>query len=244
MKLIKLHTIESTNSFLKELLKESKQENFTVVVTSEQTAGRGQIQNTWQSEPFKNLTFSVFVSFNRLLITHYKYLNFAVSLAIFDVLKGLQIPNLQIKWPNDILSETKKICGILIENIFKGGQIESAVIGIGLNINQTEFINLPNATSLKNTMNKEFDLDELLVKIIDSIKENIYLLSKNDFSTLEGNYLQNLYKFNKPSMFKDNKGSLFMGKIIGVSSEGKLEVELKDETERKFGIKEINFVVK
>lgn len=242
MKLIKLHTIESTNSFLKELLKESKQENFTVVVTSEQTAGRGQIQNTWQSEPYKNLTFSVFVSFDRLLITNHKYLNFAVSLAIFETLRGMQIPSLQIKWPNDILSETKKVCGILIENTFKGDQIESAVIGIGLNVNQTEFINLPNATSLKNTTNKDFDLDELLVNIIDNIKEKISLLSKKDFSTLESNYLENLYKFNRPSMFKDDKGSLFMGKIVGVSSEGKLEVELENESIASFGIKEIIFV--
>lgn len=242
MKLIKLRTTESTNSFLKELAKETALESFTVVVTDEQTKGRGQVHTNWISEAFKNLTFSVFVSFDALNISCQKYLNFTVSLTIFEVLSELNLPKIAIKWPNDILTENKKICGILIENQLSQAKITSSIIGIGLNVNQTTFKDLPNATSIKNRLDSTFDLDQLLKKIIDKLKEKIKLLSSKNYFELEESYLKNLYKFQKPSMFRDKQEMLFMGKIIGISSEGKIQLELENETVKDFGIKEIKFL--
>ncbi|APG63967.1 biotin--[acetyl-CoA-carboxylase] ligase [Tenacibaculum todarodis] len=243
MKLIKLHTTTSTNSFLKELSKETRLDNFTVVLTDEQTLGRGQVQQKWQSEPFNNLTFSVFVSFNDLKIIHQKYLNFAVSSAVFNTLESLDLPKLTIKWPNDILSDNKKLCGILIENQLKKDKINSSVIGIGLNVNQLIFNELPDAISLKIIKQTNFDLDKLLEKIVVNLKNQIRNLAQKNFALLERDYLSSLYKFNKPSMFRDEINQhLFMGKIVGVSLEGKLQVELEDELVKDFGLKEIKFL--
>ncbi|MDO6600172.1 biotin--[acetyl-CoA-carboxylase] ligase [Tenacibaculum sp. 1_MG-2023] len=243
MKLIKLHTTTSTNSFLKELSKESRLDNFTVVVTDAQTSGRGQVQQKWQSESFKNLTFSVFVCFDSLEILHQKYLNFAISLAIFNTLEPLDLPKLTIKWPNDILSDNRKLCGVLIENQLKKGKINSSIIGIGLNVNQLIFNELPNATSLKIIKQTDFDLDQLLEKMIVNLKNQIRNLEQKNFVVLERDYLSSLCKFNRPSMFRDEINQhLFMGKIVGVSSEGKLQVELEDELVKDFGLKEIKFL--
>lgn len=243
MKIIKLNAIDSTNSFLKEMGQNSALENLTVVVTDEQQKGRGQVENKWISEPFKNLTFSVFTNNFELEIKDQKFLNFAISLAIFNTLSNHKTPNLSIKWPNDILSANKKICGILIENNIKGSKITSSIIGIGLNVNQEKFLDsLKKATSLKNCTNSEFDLDALLIEIIDNLKKTIHLLSLKKYVQLETDYLNVLYKKNIPSMFKDRNDVLFMGKIIGVSLYGNLQVELDNETIKEFGIKEISFV--
>ena len=243
MKIIKLSAIDSTNSFLKEMASGSVVENFTVVVTENQVKGRGQQGSTWESETGKNLIFSVFVAFNSLNISDKKYLNYAVSLAVFEVLQKENIPRITIKWPNDILSAKKKIGGILIENSLKGAKISSSVIGIGLNVNQTSFSSsLENASSLKLSSNRTFDLEQLLIEILTSLKSKISLLNAKAFESIETSYLNVLYKKNIPTMFKDSNDVLFMGIIRGISKDGKLQVEIEDETFKEFGIKEISFI--
>jgi BirA family biotin operon repressor/biotin-[acetyl-CoA-carboxylase] ligase len=241
LKIIKLNAIDSTNSFLKELAQTTTLESYTVVVTKEQKNGRGQQAQKWFSEPFKNLTTSVYISNIDLEINKQKYLNFAISLAIFDALSIHQIKNLSIKWPNDILSVNKKICGILIENTIKGSKIQSSIVGIGLNVNQEKFPDsLKNASSLKNIAQKEFDLDLLLVQIIEKIQQRIAMVSLKEYDALETAYLNVLYKKNIPTMFKDSNDVLFMGKITGISFSGNLQIELEDETLKEFRIKEVS----
>ena len=243
MKIIKLNATDSTNSFLKELAQTSALENYTIVTTENQVAGRGQQQNSWHSKPSKNLTMSVFIVFENLFIKHQKYLNFAVSLAIYKTLLAYNIPNLSIKWPNDILSANKKLCGILIENAIKSVKIKSSIIGIGLNVNQETFPNhLPNAISIKNCIQKEIDVSILLEEIVIKLKEKIELLTTHQFDVLQQQYLDVLYKKNIPSMFKNARNVLFMGIIKNISSDGKLQVELEDASIKEFGIKEISFV--
>jgi BirA family biotin operon repressor/biotin-[acetyl-CoA-carboxylase] ligase len=241
LKIIKLNAIDSTNSFLKELAQSTTLESYTVVVTKEQKNGRGQQAQKWFSEPFKNLTTSVYISNIDLEINKQKYLNFAISLAIFDALSIHQIKNLSIKWPNDILSVNKKICGILIENTIKGSKIQSSIVGIGLNVNQEKFPDsLKNASSLKNIAQKEFNLDLLLVQIIEKIQQRIAMVSLKEYDALETAYLNVLYKKNIPTMFKDSNDVLFMGKITGISFSGNLQIELEDETLKEFRIKEVS----
>jgi BirA family biotin operon repressor/biotin-[acetyl-CoA-carboxylase] ligase len=243
LKIIKLSAIDSTNSFLKEMASSSTVENFTVVVTENQIKGRGQQGSTWESEVGKNLIFSVFVVFDALNVLDKKYLSYAVSLAVFEVLQQENIPRIAIKWPNDILSANKKIGGILIENSLKGSKISSSVIGIGLNVNQTRFSStLEKASSLKLTSNRTFNLEQLLEDMVVSLQSKIALLNTKDFSSLESSYLRVLYKKNTPTMFKDRKGALFMGIIRGISMDGKLQVELEDEMLREFGIKDISLL--
>ena len=241
MKLIKLNAIDSTNSFLKELAKNSVLENFTVVVANEQTKGRGQQENVWISQPHKNLTTSIFIKDLDIEILHHKYLNFAVSLAVYDLLYALEINGLSIKWPNDIMAGNNKICGILIENNIKKNRINSTIIGIGLNVNQVNFSNtLTKVTSIKKITNRQFNLEILLKNLVENIKLQIQSLSNKEFKILEDAYLNVLYKKNVPTMFKDKTGNLFMGKINGISKYGNLLVELENEQLKEFVLKEIS----
>ena len=243
MKIIKLSAIDSTNSFLKELVASSAVENFTVVATDSQSKGRGQQGSSWVSESFKNLIFSVFVTFKDFSIIDKKYLNFAVSLAVFDALKEENIPAVSIKWPNDILSGNKKICGVLIENSLKGSEISSSIIGIGLNVNQTSFpLSLNKASSLKLLTARDFQLAPLLECIVLKLKAKVALLNAKEFQTLEVDYLNVLHKKNIPTMFKNSQDALFMGIICGISQEGKLQIALEDESIQEFGIKEVSFL--
>jgi len=243
LKIIKLDTVVSTNSFLKDLSVSAALENFTVVVTQKQTKGRGQQKNKWLSEPYKNLTFSVFTSLKDVKIIHKKYLNFAISLAIYRVLFDKNIPKISIKWPNDLMVANKKICGILIENTFFGDQIKSTIVGIGLNVNQEKFPNsLRNVTSLKLATLKETDLNLLLHEILAELKTNIKLLESKDFHLLEKQYLNVLYKKNIPTMFKTSKDEIFMGIISGISDQGNLQIQLEDDSVKEFGIKEVSML--
>ncbi|WBX72108.1 biotin--[acetyl-CoA-carboxylase] ligase [Tenacibaculum retecalamus] len=242
MKIIKLDAIDSTNSFLKDMAVKVNVDDFTVVVTKEQTLGRGQMNSNWNVQGGKSLTFSVFCRFENFNVVDYKYLNFCISLSVYDAVKYLKLPRLAIKWPNDIMSENKKIAGVLIENTLSLTKITSTVIGIGLNVNQDSFsVDLPNASSIKMILGEEIDLDFLLDKVLVSLKENIKLLRKKEYAVLEKQYLSVLYKKNVPSMFKTNQNILFMGKIIGVSKSGNLQIELENETVKEFGIKEVSF---
>ncbi|MDY0781131.1 biotin--[acetyl-CoA-carboxylase] ligase [Tenacibaculum sp. IB213877] len=242
MKIIKLSAIDSTNSFLKKIALNTTIDDFTVVIAESQNKGRGQMHAKWFSESGKNLTFSMFCKVGALDPEHQKYLNFAVSLSVFEALQALKLPKLAIKWPNDIMSANKKVCGILIESSIKGGRIANAVIGVGLNVNQTNFPKeLPNASSLKLIMNKNYNLEEVLYLIVDRLKMNINLVKENSFSELEKRYLNVLYKKNVPSMFKTAQNVLFLGKIIGVSKIGKLQIELENETVEEFDLKEVSF---
>ena len=218
-------------------------ENFTTIVTDQQFLGRGQAGNKWVSEPFKNLIFSTFICFNNLPVTDKRYLNFAVSLAVFDTLKAYKIFNLKIKWPNDIMSANKKLCGILIENSIQKKKIASSVVGIGINVNQEIFPkNLQTASSIKNSIQKEVHLEELLKNILTSLQKYIALLEHKKFFLLEKQYLKVLYKKGVPTAFKNLKNKLFMGIVKGVSANGSLQVELENGAIKEFEIKEIKFL--
>jgi len=243
MKIYKLSAISSTNDYLRELVFTKNAPNYTVVTTDYQTSGKGQFKNKWHSEKGKNLLFSILVEFKGLKINDQAYLNFAISLAVYDVLITY-LPTVKIKWPNDILSRHKKIAGILIENSVKNGRLQHSIIGIGLNVNQINFpLNLPNATSLKKELVHSFNRDKLLEKIVLSVQKKIALLKNESFSILKKTYLKHLYKINKPTMFQDLEQNRFMGKIIDVSNEGLLKVELENETIREFAVKEIAFIL-
>ncbi len=217
-------------------------ENFTVVVAESQIKGRGQQDSLWLSEPFKNLTFSVYISFKNFKIKHKKNLLFAISLAVYEAIIKETKLHISIKWPNDILSGNKKICGILVENSIQKDKIRHSVVGIGLNVNQINFSEAINkVSSLKLLTQKNYDLDVLLKTIVSKLKKRINQLENKEFEKLEADYLKVLYKKNTPTMFKDSKGVLFMGFISGISKEGLLQIELEDETIREFGIKEVSF---
>jgi|SRR6478672_3081306 len=239
MQLIKLSAIDSTNDFLKERSKNQVLENFTTVVTETQTKGRGQMGASWVSESGKNLIMSVLVKDVIVNPDVVFQLNVAVALSVIEVLENLQIPNLAIKWPNDILSDEKKVAGILIENRFKSDAKIESVVGIGLNVNQKDFTLLPKASSLSLLMKEEFDIDELLKAVVSRIQQNCELVTAYSGQKLWRRYLDYLFKKDVEMLFEGADKNRFHGTILGVTSEGKLEVMLQDKRIQTFGIKEL-----
>ncbi|HFS67111.1 MAG TPA: biotin--[acetyl-CoA-carboxylase] ligase [Flavobacteriia bacterium] len=241
MKIIKLSAIESTNDFLKRLAENDSASNGTIVQANFQFKGKGQLHKTWQSEAGKNLLFSVLYEFSNLKIAHRFYLNKIVSITISSVLNHY-VKNVKIKWPNDIMAHNNKISGVLIENVFVGDLISKSIIGIGINVNQIKFDNLPKVTSLKKELKKEINIDFLLLELIDELNKNIQLLQNKKFSEIDKLYFKKLYRFLKPSMYYNKKNGFFMAKIIDVLQNGLLKMELEDESICLFDLKEIQFL--
>ena len=242
MNLIKLDAIDSTNDFLKELSKNQVVENFTVVVAKNQTKGKGQMGSTWDSESGKNIIMSVLIKDVLNDVGEIFHLNVAVALSIIQVLEEFNLPKLSIKWPNDIMSETKKLCGILIENSFKSDTKIESVVGIGLNVNQKVFENLPKASSMAVVMNKEYDLDFLIEKILFQLKKYCGLILSNQEDKLWNDFHKYLFKMNMPMPFEDANQNRFMGIIQGVTDDGKLQLLLEDNSIKTCGIKEIQML--
>ena len=242
MKLVKLNATNSTNTYLKALNETNFVEDFTIVSTKEQTNGRGQMGAVWQSQASKNLMFSVFKDVSKYKNKDSFYICIVTTLSLLKALKSLNIPRLSVKWPNDILSANKKICGVLIENVIKKSQMYASIIGIGLNVNQIEFENLPRASSLKLISGKTFDLDELTMLIVKYMKAYFDLLKNEKFDVLKTEYEANLFRKNKPSTFKNAEGVMFTGFIKSVSESGHLQVLLEDNILKAFDLKEITLL--
>lgn len=242
MKLIKLNATDSTNDFLKQLATSQTLENYTVVSTANQVKGRGQMGSSWTSESGKNLTFSIFLANALQDIESIYNLNVAVSISILEVLKKVNIPELKIKWPNDIMSANKKVGGILIENAIKHSDQIQSIIGIGLNVNQQSYAGLPQASSLCLSTGRFFDCEELLTKIVSQLKLNVGLINENQGAILWEKYHEFLYKRNIPSAFENVKGEKFMGIITQVISNGQLEVKMEDDSLQYFKIKELKML--
>ena len=196
----------------------------------------------WQSEEGKNLTFSVLKRFEGLHVQYQFNLNICASLAIYDVLNEQGIPDLKVKWPNDIMSGSAKICGILIENILKGQNVQHAIIGIGLNVNQTSFENLDKAASLKSITGRFFDLDEMLHAILEKLKHYFLGIEGKTVVQLLPAYERSLFRKDKPSTFTDAQGEVFMGFIRRISPDGKLILELEDHIFKEFELKEVSLL--
>lgn len=238
MNIIKLSATSSTNDYLKELKFERNVENFTVVVAEHQTAGKGQMGAQWTVEPGKNLTFSILIKDVLSDINHIFNLNVAVAISIIQALKEFDIPHLSIKWPNDILAGNKKTGGILIENAIKsGGEIQS-IIGIGLNINQTDFEGLPKASSLAVVTGHSFDKEQVMLGILSALKPNVAAVSQDNAGHLWEAYHSLLFKKDVPAIFEKD-GNRFMGIIQGVSDTGNLRILLENDSIAEFGLKEI-----
>lgn len=241
--LIKLLAVDSTNNFLKELLSKSEPlPEGTVIMADEQFSGRGQQQNSWQSEPGKNLTVSLLLKPGFILLYQQFYLNMAISLAIYHTLTNYLTDGISIKWPNDVYYKNQKIGGVLIENTIVGHHFKHSVIGIGLNINQQSFEGIlkHKATSVFQILNKELDLEPLLSSLCSQI-ESLYLqLKSHKHVFLLQNYINKLYQREERALYRQN-GEVFEGIIKGVTEIGLLQLERNGKIEL-YNFKEIEFL--
>ena len=237
-----LNEIASTNTYLKDAL--SKSTPFlegTVIMAENQYGGRGQTKNVWQSEAGKNLTFSILLNPSFLSVDKQFDLNKAISLALNDVLTTYFGNSAKIKWPNDLYINREKIGGMLIENIVQGNRIKHAIIGIGLNVNQTQFSSdVKNVTSFKKILHTDYDLQTLLADICKAVEARYLQLKAGKIKEITTAYIQKLYLINEWSTFRINT-DLNDGKITGVSAEGYLQVEIENKI-KQFDFKEIEFI--
>lgn len=240
--IVYLPSCHSTNDFASELIQNQQVFEGTIVITSDQTAGRGQRGNSWESQANQNITLSLVLKPSFLAAQKQFKLNIAISLGIHHFLNAFGLENLRIKWPNDIYVGDKKMGGVLIENSLAGSRISHSIIGIGLNINQSVFSN-PSATSLKiATQNQEnFNLETLVERLSESIEKYYLQLKTLDFQKQHAAYLDILFRFNQSHYFKKND-ELFLGKIVDVSEQGLLIMEVNNNLQA-FDLKEISYII-
>ncbi len=236
MPIVKLDAIGSTNDFLSEMVASQSVENYTVVSAESQTKGRGQQGASWYSEPGKNLTVSVYIESVFSIPDAIFTLNAAVALAVADTLQTFKVQQVAIKWPNDILSGGSKVSGILIENTWRGDRVAS-IVGIGLNVNQTDFAGMPNVSSMALLKNRQFDRDAVLDILLTNLEEWTFESEKRSEGIWSA-YHKLLFKRDVPAVFETTHG-LTMGIIRGVTHDGRLRVEHEDGTEKLFAVREV-----
>ena len=207
--------IDSTNNYLKnsyQLL-----DNFTFVSADYQSKGKGRNDRVWESLKDLNLMFSILIKDPKLL-NESKALSLMTAVEIAKLLESYQINNVSIKWPNDVLVNDKKICGILLE-----GQLPNyLVIGVGLNVNQKEFpsnLRRP-ATSISNELNKDLDLEVIKETLFPSIINNFNKLNKDEYLSY---FKQHNYLLNKRVKVNINQ-QLFIGEVVGIDDDFNIQI--------------------
>ncbi len=229
----------STNDIALHALRQKEAFEGTIFITHHQTRGKGQRGNTWETKPGEHLTFSLVLQPKFLDLSQQFLLNIAISNAIRQ---GIQeyIPQLQVKWPNDlVVPGVGKIGGILIENLVGSKGWEFAVVGIGLNINQCEFSS-PQATSLALLTGSSYPLEELFKLVITQVEQAYLALKKGKIELLKQEYLRHLYLLEQWALYRVGE-EVQEGKIIGLAASGNLLVEFTSGKQQSFGIKEISF---
>lgn len=216
--------IESTNTFAHQFAKEQTESNGVVFFAEEQTKGRGQNDKHWKSEPNKNLSFSFIFESKNAAIEKAFYFNKLICLSVLQALKSyLQDEKVEIKWPNDIFVNKKKIAGILIENNIQSNKIKHSIVGIGINVNQS-FVSEKSfvATSVYDVLSTETSREDLFCLILETIDKNLFLSNE---TLIEKTFDENLLGFNTFCEFLDASSIKFTAKVVGVNNHGQLLVE-------------------
>lgn len=230
-KIIHIEETDSTNRWLRE----HGGEDDMAVWADYQTAGKGQGQNAWESERGKNLTFSVLMHPKGMMANRQFDISMQVSVAILETL-GQRIGDLSIKWPNDIYWRNAKIAGILIENRLVGNTIRDTIIGVGLNVNQRAFrSDAPNPVSLWQICEEETDREQLLTEILTNIR-------RWEGKDARQRYLEQMYRRRGYHPYADAEGA-FMARITDVESDGHLRLQDEEGKERRYGFKEVSFII-
>ena len=190
-----LPTIDSTNNYAKTLAREGLAKDGMVVFAHEQTHGRGQKTNQWLSERGSNIMMSAIIDASWLSIHHQFQLSCATVVACSDFFSQYAGDETCIKWPNDLYWRDRKAGGVLIENIVKGNIWENAIIGIGLNINQTAYDKMKNKpVSLKQITGKSFEVEQLAKELCGCLNKRFNELKSGHFEDHLKIYNERLYK--------------------------------------------------
>lgn len=236
-----LDSVDSTNTYCMNLASKGEPEG-VAVAANVQEQGRGQRGNSWESLAGENLTFSLLLRPIFLKVEEQFSLSKVIALSICDWIstKGVSA---NIKWPNDIYIDNKKVCGILIENGFSGPTLEVSVVGIGLNLNQTEFSkDIPNPTSMALLTGNQFRPEVVLSELIGTIQSRYLQLGSGFKVNVDADYLDKFYRFNEYHYYTSDKGN-FKAKIVGIKPTGELILETEMAEQKVFAFKEVTFVI-
>ncbi len=238
-----LPEVASTNAHAFSLLSKNKPPEGTVISTFCQTAGRGQIGSNWESEPGKNIALSIVLYPVFLEARHQFRLNLALSLAVRDFVERHLALEVKIKWPNDIYIGSRKVAGILVQNVLRGEYIRTTVAGIGINVNQSVFrSNPPNPTSFLLETEQTFELYDLIASLCQCAEQRYLQLKSGKIVPLQREYVQHLYRYGEPGPYRRaSSGEVFMGTICGIDEAGRLRLGVHGAVET-FDLKEIQFL--
>lgn len=239
--ILKFDELTSTNDYAKALLEKESVKNGTIILTDRQTNGKGQQGNSWLSEENKNLTCSIILNSDFLSVHEQFILNKTVCLTLIGGLRAFIDEKFQIKWPNDILFQEKKLAGILIENKITRNLLHKSIIGIGMNVNQTSFPKeLQNAASLRLIGGKELEIPTLLAVLLRHFAYWLEKLRSKNLENINRNYLEYLIGFQEERSYQVND-QFITGQIIGVNSKGQLALAIKGRV-LYYNPKEIKFI--
>ena len=237
-----LKETDSTNNHLRRLLDKEQLPEGSLVVTDFQTAGKGQVGNSWESEAGENLMFSIllypdFIPANRQFL-----ISQIASLSVKETLDAYT-DFIQVKWPNDIYWKDRKICGMLIENDLSGQLLYCSIIGIGLNLNQSLFrSNAPNPISLTQITGKKYDREEVLNRFLRIFFQYYCLLLQEKEEEVRTAYMQALYHGEGYHRYRDGQGQ-FEARIQAIEPTGHLILQLRDGEQRRYAFKEVTTLV-
>ena len=238
---IHLPETESTNLYARSV---NSSAMVALISTDHQTAGRGQRGNSWESEAKKNLLFSLVVKPESIPASQQFAICELISVAICDVLSRYTT-DIRIKWPNDIYYRDRKLCGILIEHDLEGMYLSRTIIGVGLNVNQSEFTgSAPNPVSLRQILGHEVDREALLREVIEHFMEQYTqytsptpLLSR---TALHERYTSLLYRKDIAAPYRDAYGP-FTATLRTVALDGQLLLEDLQGQQRNYLFKEVSY---
>lgn len=235
-KIIYLPKCHSTNDIATQILNQPSTPDGTVIITDSQEQGRGQRGKTWESEPFRNLTFSIILRPSSLTPADQFVLNMAISLGVKFAIAEFVGDTVSIKWPNDIMVGKEKIAGILIENRWQGARMISCVVGIGINVNQESF-SAPMATSIVRATGTTSDLNRVLSIVLARVEEWFVKANEGQTTEVADAYHRHLYLLNKEQVFK-SQGNSFQGTICRVRPDGRIVLSIGGK-EKDFGAQEV-----
>jgi BirA family transcriptional regulator, biotin operon repressor / biotin---[acetyl-CoA-carboxylase] ligase len=240
-KLFHLESVDSTNNYVANLVRNGEIESGSVVLADFQSEGRGQRGTKWQAAAGENMTASLFVQWPDLLHSEQFRISMLVSLGVVRFLVGYGV-SAQIKWPNDLWVRGNKIAGMLIENQVRGQRVVSSIIGIGLNVNQQEFEDGLHATSMSRECNRTYSVRLITMELFQTIGQVIQELQDYPFNELHRLYLNKLFGYGHPISVEFTENQLIAEiEITGVTEEGLL-VYLLDGEIGKADLKEIRFL--
>jgi len=229
----------STNSLATELSQKAETPEGTLIVTNHQMAGRGQRGSSWEAAPSENLTFSLILKPNFLQPQNQFQLNQAFSLGVLDYVKTKLTADIKVKWPNDVMINERKVCGILFENQISGNELRHSIVGIGLNVNQQSF-QYRAAGSLSFFSQQKYFLPVELEELLCQLESRYLMLKEGKHEELKAEYLRNLYRIGETHRFS-NQEVEFDGIISGIDEMGRLRIEVEGN-ERVFGVKQLTFL--